>query len=73
MLGIIALMGIFTLMFILSGIKVVKEWERIAILRLGRFFKVAGPGAIWMTPILDRGIPVSLKIQQTEVDTGESV
>jgi len=30
-------LAFFVLMFIASGIKVLKEWERVAVLRLGKF------------------------------------
>ena len=64
---------IFTVCLLGSGLRILKQGERVAILRLGKFLKVAGPGIIWMTPILDKGITVSLKIQQTKIDTGEYV
>lgn len=50
-------------MFVASGIKVLKEWERIAILRLGKFRGVKGPGITWVTPILDKiAMKVSLRL-----------
>lgn len=53
----------FVLMFVASGIKVLKEWERVAILRLGKFKHIRGPGVIWVTPILDRvAMKVSLRL-----------
>jgi regulator of protease activity HflC (stomatin/prohibitin superfamily) len=65
---------IFTLLFICSGIKVLKEWERVVILRLGKFIGVRGPGIIWKTPILDKVVlKVSLRVQSTEVDTGKYI
>jgi regulator of protease activity HflC (stomatin/prohibitin superfamily) len=59
----------FTLMFVCSGIKVLKEWERVAILRLGKFYGIRGPGIIWKTPILDHiALKVSLRVQTTDID-----
>lgn len=53
----------FILMFVASGIKVLKEWERVAILRLGKFKHIRGPGVIWVTPILDKvAMKVSLRL-----------
>jgi regulator of protease activity HflC (stomatin/prohibitin superfamily) len=50
-------------MFIASGIKILKEWERVAILRLGKFKHIRGPGVIWVTPILDNiAMKVSLRL-----------
>ena len=53
----------FALMFVASGIKVLKEWERVAILRLGKFKHIRGPGVIWVTPLLDKvAMKVSLRL-----------
>jgi regulator of protease activity HflC (stomatin/prohibitin superfamily) len=64
--GTVLLLGfilLFILMFVASGIKVLREWERIAILRLGKFQGVKGPGITWVTPILDKiAMKVSLRL-----------
>ncbi|MDH4213853.1 MAG: SPFH domain-containing protein [Candidatus Odinarchaeota archaeon] len=62
-LALVIVFGFFILMFVASGIKVLKEWERVAILRLGKYKAVKGPGIIWVTPILDRiAMKVSLRL-----------
>lgn len=40
-------------MYFLFGLKVATQWEKAVILRLGRFKKLAGPGAFWLIPIID--------------------
>jgi regulator of protease activity HflC (stomatin/prohibitin superfamily) len=61
--GVIIFIGLFILMFIASGIKVLKEWERVAILRLGKYKAVKGPGIIWVMPLLDKiAMKVSLRL-----------
>jgi regulator of protease activity HflC (stomatin/prohibitin superfamily) len=40
-------------MYFLFGLKVASQWEKAVILRLGRFTKLAGPGAFWLIPIID--------------------
>jgi regulator of protease activity HflC (stomatin/prohibitin superfamily) len=71
---LISLLALFILILIFSGIKVLKEWERVVILRLGKYLGVRGPGIIWRTPILERiGARVSLRVQTVEIDTGESM
>jgi regulator of protease activity HflC (stomatin/prohibitin superfamily) len=40
-------------MFILFGLKVASQWEKAVVLRLGKFMKLAGPGAFWIIPIID--------------------
>jgi regulator of protease activity HflC (stomatin/prohibitin superfamily) len=44
-----------------SAIKIVQEFERIAIFRLGRFLKIAGPGLVLLIPFIDKGVKVNLK------------
>ena len=54
---------IIILLWVLSGIKVLKEWERVAILRLGKFRKIDGPGIIWIASGLDKIIiKVSMRL-----------
>ena len=36
-----------------SSIKVANQWERVVVLRLGRFQKLAGPGLFFIIPIID--------------------
>ncbi|MFW9855349.1 MAG: SPFH domain-containing protein [Candidatus Thorarchaeota archaeon] len=56
----IILIGIY----LLSGIRIVKEWERAPVLRLGRYTGLKGPGMFWILPGIDK-IPqiVSTRIQ----------
>ena len=62
-LALIVVIAFFALMFVASGIKVLKEWERVAILRLGKYKAVKGPGIIWVTPILDKiAMKVSMRL-----------
>ncbi|MFW9778934.1 MAG: SPFH domain-containing protein [Candidatus Heimdallarchaeota archaeon] len=50
--------------YLLSGIRIVKEWERAPVLRLGRYTGLKGPGVFWILPGIDK-IPqiVSTRIQ----------
>ncbi|MHA2323208.1 MAG: SPFH domain-containing protein [Candidatus Thorarchaeota archaeon] len=62
---LVIVLAFFILMFVASGIKikVLKEWERIAVLRLGKFKHIRGPGIVWVTPILDKvAMKVSLRL-----------
>jgi len=39
--------------YILFALKVASQWEKAIVLRLGKFTKLAGPGAFWIVPIID--------------------
>ncbi|MHA1936177.1 MAG: hypothetical protein ACW97A_12945, partial [Candidatus Thorarchaeota archaeon] len=56
---LVIVLAFFILMFVASGIKILKEWERIAVLRLGKFKHIRGPGVVWVMPILDK---VAMKV-----------
>jgi regulator of protease activity HflC (stomatin/prohibitin superfamily) len=51
---------IFLILILAKAIKIVREDERLAIFRLGRFFTIAGPGLVLVIPIVDKGIKVDL-------------
>jgi len=55
---------IFVVIIVASGIRVIKEWERAPVLRLGRFTGMKGPGLFYIIPFVDR-IPnvVSTRVQ----------
>jgi regulator of protease activity HflC (stomatin/prohibitin superfamily) len=56
------LMGIvFFLIILANSIRVLREYERGVIFRLGRLIAVKGPGLIILIPIIDRLIKVSLR------------
>jgi regulator of protease activity HflC (stomatin/prohibitin superfamily) len=63
-IGIIVLAVIILLSM---AIKVVKEWERGVILRLGRLVGAKGPGFFLIFPFVDRMIKVDLRIVTMDV------
>jgi regulator of protease activity HflC (stomatin/prohibitin superfamily) len=65
LIGILAFVVFIIVIFLLSGIRVLREWERMPILRLGRYIGLKGPGIIYLIPIIDRA---PLKIS-TRLDT----
>jgi regulator of protease activity HflC (stomatin/prohibitin superfamily) len=46
--------GIVIGVYLLLAIKVAQQWERVAVLRLGKFAGLRGPGAFLIVPIIDR-------------------
>jgi hypothetical protein len=39
--------------YIMFALKVANQWEKVVVLRLGKFFRLAGPGPFWVIPIID--------------------
>ena len=60
--------------FLLRGIKVMKEWERIPVLRLGRYVGLRGPGITYLIPLVDQApIRVSTRIQTVSFRTEQTL
>jgi len=53
--------------FLASAIKVLREYERGVIFRLGRVIKTKGPGLIILIPIIDKMVKVSLRLVTMDV------
>ncbi|MEM1542286.1 MAG: SPFH domain-containing protein [Ignisphaera sp.] len=46
---------------VLPRIKVVSEYKRLVVFRLGKLESVRGPGLVFLLPLIDRGIDVDLR------------
>src|SRR5438270_7511556 len=46
--------GLLVSIYLLFSIKVADQWEKVAVLRLGRFIGLRGPGLFHMIPTVDR-------------------
>jgi regulator of protease activity HflC (stomatin/prohibitin superfamily) len=62
---ILGFVAVVVALFLLSGIRILKEWERMPVLRLGRYIGLKGPGLAYLIPIIDRA-PVRIS---TRLDT----
>jgi len=58
---------IIILIILSQAIKIVKEYERGVIFRLGRVVGAKGPGLIILIPIVDRMVKVSLRTINMDV------
>ncbi len=54
--------------FLSAALKVLNEYERGVIFRLGRIIAAKGPGLIILIPIIDRIVKVSLRLVALDVD-----
>ncbi len=60
-IAIIGLLLIFALILLASSIRILREYERGVIFRLGRLIAQKGPGLILLIPIIDRMVRVDLR------------
>jgi regulator of protease activity HflC (stomatin/prohibitin superfamily) len=59
--------------FLSAGVRVVSEWERMIILRLGKFHSVAGPGLRLIMPVLDTPIFVEMRVQTVDIARQQAI
>ncbi len=51
----------FLVVLIASSIKIVREYNRLVVFRLGRLLGVKGPGLVLVIPLIDRAVSVDLR------------
>jgi regulator of protease activity HflC (stomatin/prohibitin superfamily) len=51
----------FAVLIIVNSVKILREYERGVVFRLGRMVGVRGPGLIWLWPFIERMVKVSLR------------
>lgn len=60
--SVITLILIFSIFFLASSLKVLKEYERGVVFMLGRFWRVKGPGLVIVIPAVQTMVRVDLRI-----------
>ncbi len=69
---VFAVVGIFVGLYLLFSLKVADQWEKVAVLRLGRYQGLRGPGMFHIIPVIDTMSSfVDQRIRVTDV-TAES-
>ncbi len=61
-LPVIAVIAFFGIMLLMNMIKILKEYERGVVFRLGRLIGMKGPGLIILIPLIDRMVRVDLRV-----------
>jgi regulator of protease activity HflC (stomatin/prohibitin superfamily) len=64
---------IFFIIILIAAIKIVQEYERGVIFRLGRLQGAKGPGLFFIIPIIDRMIKVDLRVVTLDIPTQEAI
>jgi regulator of protease activity HflC (stomatin/prohibitin superfamily) len=61
MAAAIGVIVVVAVLIILSGLKVLKEYERGVVFRLGRLTPYRGPGVIFVIPVVERWVRIDLR------------
>jgi regulator of protease activity HflC (stomatin/prohibitin superfamily) len=67
--------GLFLLLFafLASAIRIVPEYQRLVVFRLGRCVGTKGPGIVLLIPVIDRAVKVDLREQVREIPHQTSI
>lgn len=73
-IAVIGFVVLIVLIILVSGIKILKEWERAPLLTLGRFRGLRGPGVIYVPPFISK-IPyvISTRLQVASFRTEQTL
>jgi regulator of protease activity HflC (stomatin/prohibitin superfamily) len=69
----LGIVGFIVLVFIFMAVKVVTEYERGVIFRLGRLVGAKGPGLFFIVPFVDRMVKVDLRTVTMDVPSQEVI
>ncbi len=67
MAAILWTIGIIVVFILANAVKVLQEYDRGVVFRLGRFVGVRGPGLVLLIPIIERMVRVSLRVVTFDV------
>lgn len=69
----VVVVGLFLLWFLFTAIRVVPEYERGVVFRLGRVQGAKGPGLFFLVPFIDKMIKVDLRTVTLDVPAQETI
>ncbi len=69
----IIVLAVLIIIFLASAIKILPEYERGVIFRLGRVIGAKGPGVIILIPFIDKMVRVSLRVITMDVPTQDVI
>jgi regulator of protease activity HflC (stomatin/prohibitin superfamily) len=64
---------VLAIILLASAIRVVPEYVRLVVFRLGRCIGSKGPGIVFLIPVVDRGVSVDLREQVREIPHQTSI
>ncbi|MDP9184958.1 MAG: SPFH domain-containing protein [Actinomycetota bacterium] len=70
---VVAVIVFFVLVVLVKAIRIVPEYQRIVVFRLGRLLGAKGPGLVLLIPFVDRGTIVDLREFFLEIPRQDSI
>ena len=72
-LGSLTVFLVIAAVLLISGVKILQEYERAVIFRLGRLAPYRGPGIIYVIPIMERMVRVDLRTITMDVPSQDVI
>jgi regulator of protease activity HflC (stomatin/prohibitin superfamily) len=72
-LCVVGFIVILLIIFLMNAIRIVPEYQRLVVFRLGRCVGQKGPGLILLIPIIDKAVKVDLREQVREIPHQTSI
>jgi regulator of protease activity HflC (stomatin/prohibitin superfamily) len=69
----VGILIVFLFIFLASAVKIVQEYERGVIFRLGRLQGAKGPGLFFIIPFVDRMVKVDLRVVTLDIPSQEAI
>ena len=63
----LGLLGILFVVVLANSLRIVREYQRLVVFRLGRSIGVKGPGIVLLIPMVDRAVGVDLRERYLEI------
>jgi regulator of protease activity HflC (stomatin/prohibitin superfamily) len=70
---ILGAIAIIFLVFLANAIRIIPEYQRLVVFRLGRSVGTKGPGIVLLIPVIDRAVKVDLREQVREIPHQTSI
>jgi regulator of protease activity HflC (stomatin/prohibitin superfamily) len=70
---LVGAVAVLVVVILASAIRIIPEYQRLVVFRLGRCIGSLGPGIVFLIPIVDRGVRVDLREQVREIPHQTSI
>ena len=70
---VVGVIAVLVFIFLANAIRIVPEYQRLVVFRLGRSIGPRGPGIVLLFPVVDRAVKVDLREQVREVPHQTSI
>src|ERR687892_632689 len=64
---------VLLVLFVISAVRILREYERAVVFQLGRFWRVKGPGLILVIPIIQQAVKVDMRIRVTDIPSQDVI